>query len=213
MEKKEIKVILADDHELIIQGISGLIQGTDHIKVIGTACNGKKLIELLESVVPDVILLDVEMPEMDGIEAAEIIKVNYPEIKIIALTVFNEIGIITALKKAGIHGYLLKNVSKDELLLAIKTVFEGKSFYSGEVTDNLLKNLTIKCKNIPENLTERELEILCLIAEGFSNSAIGDKLFISHRTVDTHRTNLMKKLGVNNIAGLVKFAIQNGLVE
>jgi DNA-binding NarL/FixJ family response regulator len=208
-----VQIIICDDHEIVLTGLQTLLGDVNNIEVIAVCNNGKELIGLSESHRPDVILLDVDMPVMNGIEAARYLKEHQPAVRIIALTVYNDMGLLRELKGIGIDGYILKNVTPQELILAIRNVHKGKSHYSAEITESLFQNLTPGNLTIPSILTSREIEIVKLVAEGLSNSAIGEKLFISHRTVDTHRTNIMKKLKVNNIAGLVKFAIQHGLVE
>lgn len=212
LDYKKIKIIIADDHDMIIQGIRTLLNNNSDFEIIHSVNNGLELIEILKVFLPDIILLDVDMPKMTGIEAAKIIKKEYPEIKIIILTVHDEAGMIHKFREIGVDGYLLKNISQHELITALKVVHSGKKTYSSEVTEVLISENTKKQKNTL-SLTEREIEILKLIAEGFSNTEIGEKLFISHRTVDTHRTNLMKKIEVNNIAGLIKFALTNGYVD
>lgn len=216
MSKEKISVVVADDHELITTGLEKLLADIEDINLFASVKNGKELLGLFENIQADVVLMDVDMPEMDGIEATIRIKKQYPSTKIIALTVHKELGIITKLKDAGIDGYLLKNITQDELAMAIRKVYSGSNYYSTQVTDTLINSISNsgKAAFTPEKqLTEREIEILKLIAMGFSNTEIGEKLFISHRTVDTHRTNLMKKLQVNNIAGLIRFAFHHGLVE
>lgn len=212
----EIKVAIADDHEMIIEGLKSLIKDVSELNILFSASDGLELLERIKVLTPDVVLLDIDMPKMDGIEATSIIKREYPTIKIIALTVHKELGIISKLKELDIDGYLLKNTTKDELLTAIKSVNSGNKYYSIQITDvlfNAINEQSSTSNQISEKLTDRELEILKLIAAGYSNTEIGKKLFISHRTVDTHRTNLMKKIKVNNIAGLIKFAFENKLIS
>ncbi|NOZ46554.1 MAG: response regulator transcription factor [Chlorobi bacterium] len=211
---EKIKIIIADDHEVISSGIIALLQDEKDILIIKTVNNGKELLSILEELKPDIILMDMNMPEMNGLEATAIIKEKYPKIKVLVLTIYDDISLVKKFKSLNVHGYILKNVSKLELVTAIQNIFKGKTHYSHEITDNLLNNIKDYNKEeIDSSLTAREIEILTLIAEGLSNSAIGKRLYISPRTVDTHRTNLMKKLNINNIAGLVKYAIMHDLVE
>jgi two-component system response regulator NreC len=164
---------------------------------------------------PDIVLMDIDMPVMNGIEALKEIKKVSPTTKVIILSMHEESGMIKSLMALGANGYLLKSCSQDELLGAISTVAKGQQYFSQGAVRSLLQmenSPNSAAQELTELLTDRETEVLQLIAEGFSNKEIGAKLFISHRTVDTHRTNLMKKLNVGNIAGLISFAIKKGLV-
>ncbi|MFH2142846.1 MAG: response regulator transcription factor [Bacteroidota bacterium] len=210
---KKIKVIVTDDHELIIAGIEKLLSDSENIEMIAGLNSGKQLLEFLQNHIPDIILMDIDMPEMNGFETTKAVLLNFPEIEIIALTVAGDPTSVRKSREAGMSGYLLKNVSKEELKIAIEYVHSGKSYYSSDITEKLLSEELKSVKN--ENiaiLTNREIEIIQLISNGYSNTQIGAKLYISHRTVDTHRTNIMKKIEVNNIAGIVKYAITNGLI-
>jgi len=211
----EIKVLLADDHQIIVDGLKSLLQNTADILVAGEANNGREVLRLLGILKIDVILMDIDMPVMNGIDALKEIKRTLPGIKVIILSMHQEAGMIKSLMTIGADGYILKSTSQDELIGAIRKVAAGQPYFSPEVTLSLLntpQNNLQSSKQQTEMLTDREEEILKLIAEGFSNKEIGNKLFISHRTVDTHRTNLMKKLNANNIAGLISYAIKNGMV-
>ncbi len=213
-----IKLIIADDHQIISDGLKALLKSYPEISVLGVASNGKEAVTLSQLFSPDIILMDVDMPIMNGIEATKAIKKDHPKIKIIILTMHNEAGLVKTLIAAGADSYLLKNTDQDELITAIHKVAQGKQYFSSDITATLLSSdnsveKTVSHNSELSNLTSREIEILKLIAMGFSNKEIGEKLFISHRTVDTHRTNLMKKLDVSNIAGLIRFAIQKGMVS
>lgn len=210
----EINVAIADDHQIVIDGLKALLDNEPDFAFKAHALNGRAALDLAENLNIDVFLMDIDMPEMDGIEATKVLKREYPDIKVIILTMHDEKSLIRMLMDLGADGYLLKNSDQAELSLAIRNVHEGKKHFSSEVTMSLLQpdEPETQQENL-KGLTEREIEILKHIAEGLSNKEIGDKLFISHRTVDTHRTNLMKKLEVHNIAGLIRFAIKNGLVE
>ena len=158
------------------------------------------------------------MPVLNGIEATKKIKAKFPETKVIILSMYKESGLIKSIVDIGADGYLIKNSDKNELMEAITRVASGQQYFSSDVTMSLLKKAPHKTSQFKPDyrvseLTEREIEIMILIAEGLSNKEIGEKLFISHRTVDSHRTNLMKKVGVNNIAGLIRFAIKTGFVS
>ncbi len=209
-----LQLVLADDHSLVRDGIRALLANENGIHIKGEANNGSEVLELLSVVKVDMVLMDIDMPEMNGLEAARIIQKTYPTVKVIVLSMHDEKAMIQALIGAGVDGYLLKNTPKAELVKAIYEVANGSSYFPVEVKSRLLeKDSDSFRKGKLAELTDRELEILTCIAEGLSNKEIGEKLFISHRTVDTHRTNLMQKLDVHNVAGLVRLAIQCGLVN
>lgn len=213
-----IKVVIADDHQLVLDGLRSILEQGPEIKVISTANNGADLLRQLAFIKPDIVLMDIDMPVMNGIEATQQVKANYPDIRIIILTMHEEKAMVKKLTDIGASGFILKNSDKDELLQAIKRVHQGGMYFSSELTMNLISHgiTPVNPGSVDDKkalLTEREIEILKLIAEGLSNKEIGDKLFISHRTVDTHRTNLMKKLDVSNIAGLIRYAIKNGFID
>lgn len=213
-----IRLLIADDHPLIAEGIKNTFEDDSTIDVVGLVNNGQQVIEHLKELVVDIVLLDIEMPVLNGIDCAKIISNKYPEVKVIILSMYQEASLIKELMQIGIKGYMLKTIPKEELLLAIKKVFNGQEYFSSDVTKALLKGqssekiiqFTEKSKLL-ELLTKREIEIINLVSQGFTNAQIGKKLFISHRTVDSHRTNVMKKLDIHNVAGLIRFAIQNGI--
>jgi DNA-binding NarL/FixJ family response regulator len=208
-----IKVLLVDDHQIIIDGLKSLLRDSDEIIVVAEANNGREALRILDILEIDVILMDIDMPVMNGINTLKEIGKQSFGVKVIILSMHNEAGMIKSLIELGANGYLLKSCPQDELIGAIKKVAAGQSYFSTDVTLSLLNPAgTSNHDKKNELLTDRENEILKLIAAGFSNKEIGDQLFISHRTVDTHRTNLMKKLDVNNIAGLISYAIKNGIV-
>jgi len=205
-----IKVLLVDDHQIIIDGLKSLLKNSEEIVVVAEANNGREALPILDLLELDVVLMDIDMPVMNGIDTLKEIRKQGLAVKVIILSMHNEAGMIKSLINIGADGYLLKSSSQDEVINAIRKVAGGQQYFSTEVTLSLLK--PTQNNHQSEILTDRETEIIKLIAEGFSNKEIGDKLFISHRTVDTHRTNLMKKLNVSNIAGLISYAIKNGIV-
>lgn len=210
--KNEIRVLIADDHQIILDGLKSLLDEQEGIHVVSTALNGREALEVLKVLTVEVVMIDIDMPVMNGLEAAtEIKKMKNPP-RVIILSMHAESGMVKSLVELGVDGYLVKNSSKDELVNAIKNVCNGKKVFSPDITMSLAGNATANEKDAFD-FTERELEILKLITDGYSNREIGEKLFISHRTVDTHRTNMMKKAGVNNVAGLISFAIRNNLVD
>lgn len=212
-----IKIIIADDHQLFIDGIKSIIKSIKNLEICAEVNNGKQLLVCLSTQACDVILMDINMPDMDGIEATKEVKKLYPDIKIIMLTMYSSRDYIEKLLRVGADGYILKNTGKEELQKAIETVYRGESYFSVEVTERIMEGLQKK-KSAERNsfmveLTEREIDVLKLIVQELTTSEIAEKLFISTHTVETHRKNLISKLNVRNIAGLVKYAIQNGLVD
>lgn len=212
-----IKIIIADDHQLFIEGIHSLINSMENMEIIHEVNNGQQLIEYLENTKCDLVLMDINMPIIDGIEATKIIKKLYPEIKILMLTMFSSRDYIEKLLRVGADGYLLKNTDASELKEAIESLMRGESYFSKEVTERIMEGLQKK-KHDEKNkhlieLTEREIDVLKLIVQEFTTAEIAEKLFISPHTVETHRKNLISKLNVRNIAGLVKYAIENGIAD
>ncbi|MGB0918487.1 MAG: response regulator [Flavobacteriales bacterium] len=207
----DIRLILVDDHQIVLDGVKALLDDLDGFDCVATADNGQKALDLLKVFDVDVILMDIDMPVMNGMEATRRVKKEYPDVKIISLTQHSERGMVKQLLDCGSDGYLLKNIAQDELANAIRKVHRGESAFSEEVSLSLAGKAVEKNANgVDVELTEREIEILSLVAEGFSSKQVGEKLFISPRTVDTHRTNLMNKLDIHNIAGLIRFALKNG---
>lgn len=219
-----IKVLLVDDHKIIRDGLKAILMGSSNVNIVGECNNGQEALQYLEENQPDVIMMDINMPVMNGIEASKIIVEKYPNVKILALTMHQEESYISKILGEGVHGYILKNSGRKDLVNAIQKVHEGGTYFSEEVSsimmNKYMKGTSGSTKSSPranlitiEDLTRREIEILQLIVEEFTNVEIGERLFISPRTVDTHRRNLLQKIGVKNTAGLVKYAIQNNLVE
>jgi two-component system response regulator NreC len=206
----KIKVLLVDDHQIIIDGLKSLLKNSDEIVVVAEANNGREALRILDILEIDMVLMDIDMPVLNGIDTLKEIGKRGSDVKVIILSMHNEAGMIKSLIEIGAKGYLLKSCAQEELIGAIRKVASSQSYFSTEVTLSLLN--PTQSNQPTELLTDRETEIIKLIAEGFSNKEIGSKLFISHRTVDTHRTNLMKKLDVSNIAGLISYAIRNGVV-
>ena len=219
MGTEKIKLMIVDDHPVISDGLKILLSDVKNIDVAATASNGKEALTVLKTKAVDVILLDIDMPVMNGIDAAPLILSAHPKIKIIALTSYSEKTLIKKMSDAGASGYLLKNVKKEEIVTAIQNVFKGEKYFGGEVAIHLAKNDAAEMLSntvqheLTKLLSEREMEVLQLIANGFSNNAIAEKLFVSPKTVDNHRTTIMRKLNVHNVAGLVRIAIQNKLAE
>ena len=214
---KKIKILLADDHQIVLDGLKTLINGIPEFEVVAAVNDGKSVLEKANQCKIDVALLDIDMPLMNGIDATFHLKKSHPEIKVIALSMHNEKGIIEKILEAGANGYMLKNADINELTDAIKTVYAGKQYLCSDASITLLKKQTNQINVSPAvynavALSTRELEIAKLVAKGLSSKQIGEKLFISPRTADTHRTNIMEKLGLKSIPELVHYCIKNDLL-
>ncbi len=210
-----IKIVIADDHQMFIDGIKVLLEQEPTLSVVGEALNGKELLELLEKQTADIILMDINMPILDGIEATKIIRKKYPTIKVLMLTMYNTKQYITGMIAGGANGYILKNTGKEELMKAIEALQQDKTYYCQEVTARVMESFRKKDTHTEANpeLTQREKEVLILLSEEFTASEVGDKLNISHYTVEAHRKNMLSKFNVRTTVGLVKFAIERGLLD
>lgn len=216
-----IRLLLVDDHKIIRDGIRSLLSNNKDIVIAGECEDGDEVEEFLNTNEVDVILMDINMKRMNGIDATEYILKKFPDKKVLALSMHNEEIYIAKILKAGALGYILKNTGKEELIDAIEKVNGQENYFSKEVSDIMMskymktqkKSTTSKSLITQEELTKREIEILKLIATEMTNTEIGEKLFISSRTVDTHRRNLLQKLQVKNTAGLVRFALENGITD
>ncbi|RFS22744.1 DNA-binding response regulator [Chitinophaga silvatica] len=210
-----IRVAITDDHLLVISGVKAMLSPFPQFEIVYESNLPTALMSALPEVNPDILLLDIQMPEIDGLELCKMVKKKYPEIRIIALSSFMESHYIKQMLRNGASGYLLKNVNPPKLCKAIETVYAGDQYLDESIKHQLLDEMLTGQKrngfDIP--LTRREKEILKLIAEEHSNQEIADTLFISLRTVETHRLNLTQKLAVKNTAGLVKEALKRGLIE
>jgi len=214
------KVMLVDDHLIVRDGIKALLREDRSINIIGEATCGKDLFSLLESRVPDVVLLDISLPDISGIEISNRLTERYPQIKKLMLSMYTSEDFIFNALQAGANGYLPKNTTRGELLQAIAEVKEGKEYFSKSISDTILRSYVKNAKSRnddPENklstLTRREHELLVMVVEGMSNSCIADQLSISIRTVETHKTSILHKLELNSTVDLVKFAIKHNIIE
>jgi len=212
---KTIKIVIADDHDVIIDGLMALLSPEKDLMVSGRANNGEQLLKVISNKPVDLILLDIDMPNMNGAEAAKKIRENNSDIKILVLTMYNSPDFIAQLMRCGVNGYILKNTRRKDLVNAIREVMKGGFYYSPEVAHSVMDSLRSEPNKKEEliELTRREKEIIRLISEELTSREIGEQLYISHHTVERHRKNIIAKLGVKNVAGLVKYAMRRGLVE
>jgi DNA-binding NarL/FixJ family response regulator len=219
MEK--IKIVLADDHELVRSGLMKLLETYKDLTVIGEAGDGVEAVEKTKTLNPDVLIIDLSMPKLSGVEATKIIRKECPNVAVLVLTMHQNEEYVYQIFKSGAGGYILKDAGKDELAAAIRAVARGEKYFSSRVSQIMVNGFLRKTSARDEStssgveglnvsLTKREKEVLSLIAEGLNNLEISEKLFISPRTVDTHRTNIMQKLNIHDAANLVKFAIEHG---
>jgi DNA-binding NarL/FixJ family response regulator len=204
-----IKVFIVDDHYMVIEGIHSLLQNEKNIEWMGHATNAASCIAFLQQQIPDVILMDINLPDKSGIDLCREVKENFPGIFILGLSTFNQQSFIEKMIVSGASGYVLKNATKEELIEGIETVIKGKQFLSFDAALALRKPDTNN--NVPV-ITRREKEVLELIADGMTNNEIAQKLFISTTTVDTHRKNLLAKFEAKNIASLIKVAVQQHMI-
>jgi len=206
-----IRVFIVDDHPVVIEGIHSLLQNEKDIAWVGQAMNAASCLGFFVNNTADVVLMDISMPGMDGVELCAVMKEKYPGIMILGLSTFNQGLYIKKMMENGASGYILKNSSKEELITAIHAVNDGSIFFSGEVGQALEEYQKYSKIKLPL-LTPREKEVLELIAEGYTNPQIAEKIFLSQFTVDSHRKNLLAKLNVKNTAMLIKFAVENKLL-
>jgi len=212
-----VRIILADDHKIMREGLRALLAKQKEIEVIAEADSGRGVIELCSQLHPDVVVIDISMPDLNGIDAARQITRQAPDIKVIALSMHSDKKYVKEMLAAGASGYLLKDAAFEELGMAIATVLKNKTYLSPQITDTVVKDYVNE--NVPQNsiastaLSAREREVLQLIAEGKSTRDIAAKLYVSVKTIETHRKQIMDKLGLNSIAELTKYAIREGLTS
>ncbi|AEV34435.1 response regulator [Owenweeksia hongkongensis] len=206
-------IVLAEDHNLIIEGYRLLIDDIDDLEVVATASDGQEAIDALEKHSPDYMILDLHMPVVNGLNVLKHASEYFPSTRVIVISMFGDPSMHREIIRLGAKAYILKNSDRDEFILALNLVMKGKSYYSPDLFKKDTKSLKIpvSSKTISlVNLSPREEEVLTLIAQGLTNKEIGEKLILSHKTIDSHRTKLMKKINVHNAIGLVRYAIANG---
>jgi two-component system response regulator NreC len=215
--KMSIRVLLADDHKIVRQGLRALLEKQPDIEVVAESENGRNAVRLAAEMAPDVVIMDVSMPDLNGVEAAKQILGKSPDIKIVALSIHSDALFVTEMLKSGAVGYLLKDCAFEELVRAIRTVLDNKTYLSpsisGVVVDDYIHRLTKTDFAAQEAISNREREVLQLMAEGNSTKQIAQKLHISVKTVETHRRQIMSKLDIHTIAELTKYAIRKGLTS
>jgi DNA-binding NarL/FixJ family response regulator len=215
MEGKKIKILIADDHTLFRSGVISLLEDEDDIQVTGEACNGKELIKMYRELKPDLLLIDISMPEKTGLEAAKDIRAMDRDVRILFLSMHEGVDYIYHSIKSGGNGLINKNILKSDLINAIRTLMSGKDYFGDEYSESEIQEIVKKYEDFiepsafiqPTRLTEKEQEVLMLISEGLTSSEIADKLNIGKRTVDTHRLNIMQKLNLNSLPELIRYSI------
>lgn len=207
-----LKIYIVDDHQMLIDGLKALLSDEKNISVVGENTFSKAALKEISEYKPDIVLTDINMPEMDGIELTKEIKKKHPEIKIIALSMFGERETITEMLNAGVSAYILKNTGKDELLKAIVKVANDGNFFSEDVTSEMLRvSPNTDTKEI--SLSQREIEVIELIAQEYTNAKIAEALFISERTVETHRKNIFRKTDTKSVIGLLKYCVERRIIK
>jgi len=212
-----IRIVLADDHQIIRDGLRHLLKTQKDMDVLAEAEDGRSAVQLVEELKPDVVILDVAMPDLNGIEAARQIRSRYPNVRIVALSMHSDRRFIAEMLKAGASGYLLKDSAFEELAQAVRTVVAGKMYLSPQITGGIIEDYVLRLPNGQESaasvLTPREREVLQLVAEGKSTKQIAGHLNVSVKTVETHRRQLMEKLNLHTVAELTKYAVREGLTS
>jgi two-component system, NarL family, response regulator NreC len=212
-----IRLVIADDHEIFRDGLALMLSKQQDVQLAGQSANGKELLDLVARVKPDIVMTDIKMPVMDGIEATKILLQRNPDLKIIALSMFDEENLIVDMLEAGARGYLLKNADKQEILDAINNVFEDKTYYcrhtSARLASMIVKSKFNPYKKIdPVSFSDREKEIIRMICQQCTTQEIGERLFLSKRTVEGYRTRILEKMNVKNTAGVVIFALRHHII-
>lgn len=214
-----INILIADDHAMFVDGIDSILEGETDIHVIGRCYDGPSILDFIKAHPVDVLLLDVNLPSMTGIEVCKKLQAEKSDIKILAISMFNEESFVTEILKNGAKGYILKNTGREELLRAIRIIHQGDTYFSEEVTQTIMKGLIKKRKSSSistgfyPKISRREKEVLKLIIEEHTTQEIANKLFISLKTVESHRSSLLAKLNARNSAGLVRIALEHNLLD
>ena len=210
---KPIRVVIVDDHQVVLDGFMARLEMEPEIDVVGTASNGLEALDVVKQHKPDVVLMDISMPILNGIEATRMIKTEWPEAKILMLTMHDNREYIMKVMQEGAVGYMLKEISAEKMVQAIKTVNQGSTYFCESVTQTLFTQEIVPAAQRPNPLSRREEAVLKLVAQGHSSKKIATLLEISYRTVETHRHNIKHKLDLNSTAELAKYALEQGLIE
>jgi two-component system nitrate/nitrite response regulator NarL len=212
---EKIKVLIVDDHPVVRKGLQSCLSAKDNLKIVGEASDGNDAVRKVKELQPDIVLMDISMPHMDGLAVTETLKKHSPQVKVLVLSMEGKRDAVLRIIKAGARGYVLKDAPPDELVRAIETVQGGEAFFSGPVAQIALNQYVSESDDEQPlaKLSEREREVLALIAEGKSNKEIAMHLGIGVRTIETHRERIMRKLDIHSVAGLTKFAIAHGMVS
>lgn len=212
---ERIKILLADDHRMFIDGVRSVLNLHPQFEVVAECTTGQQAVEYIRKATVHVAVMDVNMPVMDGIEATKIMKELEPGLKIVVVTMHHELSVIQRLLRAGADTYLLKNTGADELVMALEKTWKGESYTSPAIAQSMTEALRLQKKNeqTSTTLTPRESQVLRLIADGLTNAEIADEVSLSVNTIDTHRKNLLAKLGLRNTAQLIRYAVEKGLLR
>ena len=211
-----IHVLIADDHKIMIDGLKVLLEKAPDIKVVGEATNGIQVLDALDRGGVDIIILDIEMPGLDGVDVTREVIKRFPDVKILVLSMYKKEEFIVGLVRMGVDGYVLKENGRDELVKAVRKISEGKKYYDEKVTETIIESMSKPQKAHPAEtlrLTRREKEVLELIADGLTTPKMAERLHIANSTVETHRRNLIEKTGVANSKELIRFAVENGFTS
>lgn len=208
--KPKKTLYIVDDHQLVVDGLRSLLADQDQFEIVGYSHKPEQALTELDQLVVDILLTDISMPGMSGVELTRLVKKKFPKVNVLALSMFGERQVVKEMIDAGISGYLLKNTGKHELLEALQKIAEGGNYFGEDVTKELIKGFSNAEENTP--LTNREIEIIRLIEREYSNKKIADLLFISERTVETHRKNIFRKTGTQSIVGLLKYAYDHRII-
>ncbi len=203
-------IFIVDDHQMVIDGLKLIISTIPGFEIIGENTSAVRALDMLAAASPDILLTDVSMPEMSGIEFTRLVKKKYPQIKVLALSMFSESQVVAEMIDAGISGYILKNTGKQELIEALNKVSIGENYFGPDITLQLMKSF--KRSQEESRLTDREIEIIRMIEQDFGNKQIADMLFISERTVETHRKNILRKTNTQTVVGLLKYAYERKII-
>ena len=209
----EIRIVLADDHPMVREGLKVSLEGEEGLEVVGAVSDGQQALAMAAELKPDVVLLDISMPVMSGLEAAVEFRRSQPGVRVLILTMHEDREYILRMVQSGVAGYVLKDVAAEELILAIQTVYKGGTYFSSGASQILFSQFSPDELSAPEALTPRETEVLTLLAEGLGNKEIARKLDISVRTVEAHRQKVKQKLNISSSAGLIRYAIDQKLVK